>query len=332
VHNRLDGTKRKRLTRSLLTVTVLSAGLAACGSTGAGVTAQRAESASSTETTPDTVSPPPTVETTPDSTDPATTEPATTVLATTPPPTEAPTTTTAGVPAGWRHVDHFPDEVFPPFDESNWTGVPSPAITTPLADGIYAANVTMPWNAAHPHLLDISLQQLVPCTALPADSCLDTGSPYGPNDMGLSSELVSMTIPLDSSIGVGLTGYDCDAVDALGNGADLAALLSDFDAAYTATIAPTLAGANDAAATLNAAPANGFSGIGGSCGPDGFSVVFHDGDAPPLLLQTLSYPAIDSNGNAAGRLPLTPTDVVHLDTVQVVGGVMTFYFYAGFYS
>lgn len=320
-----------RARRCAAVLAVLGLGLTACGSTGAGVTAREANEATSvaSETS---ASVPETVDTAAPATDPPPTEPATTEPATTP-PTEAPTTTTTpGVRAGWRHVPTFPQEVFPPFDETNWTGVPSPAITTPLADGIYAATVAKAWSADRPTALDIVLQQLVPCTELPVDTCLDFGDPYGPNDMGLSADLFPMTISLDATIGVGLTGYDCESDDALGNGTDLATLLAHFDAAYSATIAPSLPNDLDLAAQLNANPTNGFSGIGGACGPDGFSVVYRDGDAPPLLLQTLSYPAIDANGNSAGRLALTPTDIVRLDTVQVVGGVMTFYFYAGFYS
>lgn len=312
----------------------LAIGLTACGSTNAGVTAREANAATSVE--PQTSASTPTetletVETSVPATDPVPTEPATTEPATTP-PTEAPTTTTTpGVASGWMHVDAFPEQVFPPYFESNWIGVPSPEITSPLADGFYVATVTTAWSSDRPATLDIVLQQLVPCTELPPDYCFSSGEPYQPNELGLASGLFEMTIPLDASIGVGLTGFDCVSDNAFGNGADLATLLTNFYTAYTATITPALVDGTDIGAQLNASPAQGFSGMGGSCGADGFSVVFHDGDAPPLLLQTLSYPGIDANGNT-GRVPLTPTDVVRLNAVQVVDGVMTFYFYAGFYS
>lgn len=324
-----------RTRQSTALLAALAIGLTACGSTDAGVVAREANAATSVEPETSASTPPKTVETSAPATDPAPTEPANTEPATTPPtpPTEAPTTTTTpGVASGWMHVVTFPEEVFPPYFESNWTGVPSPEISSPLADGFYVATVAKAWSADRSDALDIVLQQLVACTDLPADNCVNSGVPYRPDELGLSSGLFPMTIPLDASIGVGLTGFDCVSDNAFANGADLATLLTHFNSAYTATITPALADGVDIAAQLNASPAQGFSGTDSSCGADGYSIVFHDGDAPPLLLQTLSYPGIDANGNNAGRVPLTPTDVVRLNAVQVIAGVMTFYFYAGFYS
>lgn len=308
--------------------------LAACASTGSGLTTRRAETSATVETGA-------TVDASTPATEPATTEPATTESATTEPAATEPATVPATDPptsapalAGWTPVDLFPADVYPPFEESNWIGVPSPDLAEPLADGLYAAAIGNRWNTDYPDELYIIVWPLAPCANLPAGTCVDTGTPYGPNEMGYArnDNYTTMIVTLDDTIRVGLIGYDCESVGATANGADLAALYSDFDAAYSTTIEPALSDETGVAAQLNANPSNGFSGVGGACGPDGYSVVYHNGDAPPLLLQTLTAADIDRNGNDVGRRPLAPNDLIQLESVQVVDGVMTLYFYAGFYS
>lgn len=328
---------RRSITRvvALLTVAMLAAG--ACGSSESGVSVRGANESSDTTIaggTSPTTSPPETVDT-PLPTGPATTEPATTEPATTAPPpatTTAPSTTVPTMPRGWKREATFPVGVFPPFSEENWTGVPSPAFVTPLADGIYQASVATPWSPTNPTSLDIVLRPLVACADLPEGTCVDFGSPFGPNEIGVGEDPHPLTVTLDASIAIGLTGFDCEPVDARGNGTDLAVLFKAFDTAYSSTILPVLNSGTDVVGALNATPTNGFSGQQPPCGPTGFDLVFHAGDAPPLLLQVIENTQYDSNGYVSGTSPLTVTDEIRLNTVEVRNGLMTLYFYAGFYS
>jgi len=262
----------------------------------------------------------------------------TNAVTSTPAAPTAPTPTLSPAGIGWTQVATFPNEVFPPFDESNWTGKPSPALPatgTKLADGIYQASVATPWSSANPNSLDIVVKRLEACTKLPAANCVSEGDPFQATDMGVDNAAsLALTVPLDGTVKVGLTGYDCDPVDKTGNGADLAALLAAFEQGYTGVIVPQInAGTapEDIINNLNTSPAQGFTGHDPSCENGGFDLVFHDGDAPPLLLQQVVNTQF-SDGEVVGTTPFAPTDLVRLDTVQVSGGAMTLFFYAGFYS
>ena len=335
----------------MLRATCLAAGLllavTACGSTDNGVATGRADSSATT----DSASPASSLDTTPiagsstteivvpASTEPSITQAPITLPVTTPPPSTTPTSTTpvtvtvAGVPGGWVAVDSFPADVVPPLDESNQTGVPSPALPTrpgqPLADGIYDVQAgTTPWSAANPNVLDVSVHRYELCTVIP-DSCITYGDPFGPTELGIGSASYDLTVPLTNQIGVGLTGYDCQAIDKTGNGADLAALFTAFDAAYAANITPLLGGTANPVDVLTAAPAGGFTGESVDCSG---GLLFKAGNAPPLLLQTASNQTFDANGNSLGITPLSVTDEIRLETLVVSKGLITLYLYAGFFS
>ena len=340
--------------------------VAACGDSKSGVSVREAdqtETTPATDTTPidtgavdtsaaDTVattadSEPPTstVSTTDasDTTEPATSEPETTAPATTEPPTTEPATTepttSAPVfPPGWQPVDFFNDGVIAPKAEENWSGVPSPPLPPtgqPLADGIYPADAVA-WDPANPASLGIIVQRLDQCTALPENACVSFGDPYLPTELGVNeSTTLPLTVALDDTVGVGLVGYECTPIAKRGNGADLAALFTAFNSAYTSTIAPQLTpdGHNDQAIidAITAAPTAGFSAAAATCpdlGEQG--LVFKAGEAPPILMQLITG-FIDTDSGYE-RPPLTPITATYLESVEVVNGHMTMYFYAGFYS
>ncbi|MCU1387514.1 MAG: hypothetical protein JWL72_852 [Ilumatobacteraceae bacterium] len=332
---------------------VLALAVVACGSSNSGVSTGRADSDSagtSSPSTPDTAADATGSETTeivvpsvteaPPITEPSSTGPTTTlvpitlpVITTAPTTTAPPPSTTPGVPGGWVAVDSFPPEVVPPLDESNQTGVPSPALPTapgqPLADGIYDVQAgATPWSPANPNVLDVSVHRYEACTVIP-DSCISYGDPFAPDELGIEAASYDVSLPLTGQIGVGLTGYDCQAYDATGNGADLAALFTAFDASYSADIAPLLGGADNPVDVLSAAPAGGFTGENPDCS---YGLLFKNGGAPPLLLQSTYNESFDSDGNSLGITPLSVTDEMHPETLQVVNGVATIYLYAGFFS
>jgi hypothetical protein len=355
------GPGRSRLAARASFAAIVVVALGGCGSVRVGVKATSSSSAttSSTVGAPTTSSPTTTASSVAPTTTSAvttttvapttvapTTVPATTVPPTTVPPTTvapttaAPTTTVANVPAGWViAAQSFDASLFPPFDEGNWTGVPSPALPAgpgqPLADGIYAADVATPWTADNPGVLAITVQRLELCTTLPADVCADLGSPFQPDDLGAdAAHPYPLTLSLDGSIGVGFTGFECEPIDETGNGADLAALFSAFDAAYATAIRPAVlrGEAQEVIARLTKKPAAGFSGSDKTCGSTVASgLTFQAGNAPPVLLQSVDY-EYDSSGEFNLHDPLTPTTAIHLDAIQVSNGIITAYFYAGFYS
>ncbi|HEY4332481.1 MAG TPA: hypothetical protein VGM78_07925 [Ilumatobacteraceae bacterium] len=300
----------------------------------------------------------PVVTAAPTTTEPATTtSPATTVAPTTTTTAPAPTTTVPPettttvaatttvpaaptVPGGWQNAASFDPAVYAPLDEGNWLGVPSPALPAagqPLADGIYEAVVATPWSAADPGSLSVIVHRLDLCTNLPADGCTNLGDPYMPNELGPNeANPLPLTIPLDASIAVGVTGFECQPVYKTGNGADLANLFTAYDAAYSAAILPQVQAGTDVNTILSsiiASPSNGFSDSDATCGgPTAMGIVYQSGDSPPLLLQTVADQEFDSNGTLTKSDPLTPTTTAYLNAIQVKDGVMTLYFYAGFYS
>ncbi len=324
---------------------------AACGSTDSGLTVTAAYTDDSSAV--DSTAPTGSVGDATTTSGPATTVPANTAApATTVPTSIVPTTTTIEaattvpaptvptVPAGWVAAE-FGLELYAPHDESNFIGVPSPALpadpNSPLADGIYQADTTRSWSPALPASVDITVHRLEACSLLGEDVCVNYGDPFQADEMGIDeSSSLELSLPLDQSIGVGVTGSDCEGVVKSGNGADLLDLFTSFDQAYAIAVVPMLDAGTDQfeiLKSLTMTPVQGFSGHSAECSYEGiYEVVFHSGDAPPLLLQTLAATEYDSNGSAVGTRPLAPTDVLILDIIEVKGGVTSLYFYAGFYS
>ncbi|MEO6123934.1 MAG: hypothetical protein ABIR32_09500 [Ilumatobacteraceae bacterium] len=261
-----------------------------------------------------------------------------------PPPTEAattiPPTTIATVPGGWVDAEFGPS-YYAPLDESNYVGVPSPAFptdpTAPLFDGIYDASPTNGWSPDSPSTLELTVHRLDSCTVLPESACVTYGDPFDASEMGVDiATSFALTVPLDATIGAGVTGRDCEGVVRRGNGADLLDLFTSFDQAYHVVIAPQIeAGVEpfDILQAVVANPSNGFTGHGPGCSDSGvYEVVYHHGEAPPLLMQTVVATKFDADGNIAGISAMDPTDALALHTIGVQGGVITLYFYAGFYS
>lgn len=277
-----------------------------------------------------------------ESTEPETTEAETTEPETTEPASTEPATTAAAplFPAGWRPAELPESQVIAPKAEENWTGVPSPPLPASgeqLADGIYPAD-QVAWEPQDPESLGITVQRLDLCTDLPEDACINYGEPFQPTELGVNeSTTLPLTISLDDTVGVVMIGYECTSIVKSGNGADLSALYAAFDSAYSSTIASQLApDASNAQAIVEAltkSPANGFSGAATSC-PENFDsgLVFKSGDAPPILMQTITNFVYNESTGDYDQPPLTPLSATGLESVEIKDGHMTLYIYAGFFS
>lgn len=243
-----------------------------------------------------------------------------------------PTITAAPAPAGWTVFDPATSSapLAYPCCASNWYGVVSPALPAAgaaLADGVYAIEFTWPTDFSQPVIASVT--RFDQCNVLPAGSCEDNGGgPYADDELGVDAT-VTYELPLvfDDQLQVvlgGFGGWDQTSF-AIGNGVDMASLVTALDADYQiAILAPYLAGAtqDEIAATLTATPANGF---GAPAEPGAGALVYtHDG-APPLLFQGLvgfdDTPQDTRGGDIIGRISLV-----------VSGGRLTINTYAGFYS
>jgi hypothetical protein len=315
--------------------------------------AEQSETTLATDTTAVDTSAVDTLETT-ENTEPATTEvsttdaPETTEAETTEPETTEPASTEPATtesspplfPAGWQPFELTAAGVIAPKAEDNWTGVPSPPLPPagqPLADGIYPADAVA-WEPQDPESLGISVQRLDLCTDLPEAACINYGEPYQPTELGVNaSTTLPLTIALDDTVGVVMIGYECTSIVKKGNGADLSALYTAFESAYTSTIASQLTpdGSNDQAIieALTKSPTNGFSGASTDC-PENFDsgLVFKNAAAPAILMQTITGFVYNDSTGDYDRPPLTPTSATGLETVEVKDGHMTLYIYAGFFS
>ncbi len=262
---------------------------------------------------------------------PATDAPTTVVETTT---TAAVTTTTTPAPsgAGWTPIDPaaLPGPQAFPCCASNWTGVASPALPAAggtLPDGNYPIRFDWPSDFSQPVTATVTRFEL--CSVLPAGGCEDNGGgAYAPDEMGLDDTTTfELAITFDDQLQVqlgGFNGWDTSAF-AVGNGIDLAELVSALDADYqVAIMQPLLAGAteDDITAALTAAPAYGF---GPPATESAGRLVYTHGGAPPLLFQVLTgYD--DTPDDTRG------SDVIGRIALVISGGKMTLNLYAGFYS
>ena len=318
----------------LVVLVVALVAVAACG-TDSGVRSRRADdvtipTTSTVEVTTTTTS---TSTTVPAITLPSTTMPPSTTVAPTfaPTTTVEPTTTIAGVAAGWTD-GALPAGMLDGCCEDLWTGTPSPPFpddpNAALPDGIYSACVAAPWTSTQPNQLTIDVYRIEQCSVIGGDACY--GGPYVDSDVSTAPEPVrTYTVTLDQNVAITLGGFDvCSPVTKHGNGNDLVGVLQAFDTAYQSVIAgPLTSGAtqDDIVASLGGGPVQGFEVADPTCLAG--LLEFRTGDAPPLLLQVLTDYREDGTSP-----PLTPTDLVHLVSLDQHDGLTTLGFYAGFYS
>ncbi|MGZ4764498.1 MAG: hypothetical protein ACXV6M_02445 [Ilumatobacteraceae bacterium] len=238
--------------------------------------------------------------------------------------------TTEPIASGWTDFEAMPSEAFPPCCASTWEGTPSPPLprkADPIPDGIYHAT-RVAWSATDPTTMVVDVQRFEACGLLPSGSCEPppVGEPFLAGQLGISLKPVRrLTITLDDSVRVGLIGFDTDIVKRQATGAELVPLLVELDRAYNEVLAaPLLAGgdADSIIAGLQRTPAEGF----GPSPRDSFgSLVFSYDGAPPVLMQG----PFDYTGS--GRQPIDATSVVSLRAIQFDRGVVSLYFYAGYY-
>lgn len=244
------------------------------------------------------------------------------------------TTTTAPAPAGWAVIDSdgAAGPLAYPCCASNWYGAASPALPAPgatLADGFYRIEFAWPSEFSQP--VNATVRRFEQCSVLPAGSCEDNGGvPYADDELGVDDAAsFELSLVFDDQLHVvlgGFTGWDgANPAFAIGNGLDIAALVTALDADYQAAIMqPYLAGMSqdDITAMLTATPAHGFSA---PAEPGAGALVYtHDG-APPLLFQGLvgfDDTPLDTRGS----------DIIGRIALVVEGGTMTINTYAGFYS
>ena len=307
----------KPLIRSVIAVALASLVTAACGDTTSSPSA-RSSSAITTQapTTTDTVT--------------ATTDAA--------PTTTAAPTTSAEPDAIWVETDAMPSLAYLPCCASNYFGEPSPEIpidgAAPLSPGVYRAFREQPTEggAFDPGTIEVSLAPFEPC-GTPGVFCEE---PFAADEVGVGAVARKEVMALTDDVRVVVGGFRC--LDAQSNwttdhqggtGTLLAALQTEFEAAYAATVAP-LVGADtpfEDYATIFAQPVAGF-GV-----PCQFAGVLQwQGSAgPALLLQTLGR-----YDDAAGRV-LVPAsisvEILQLTAFELADdGTQTLYFYAGFMS
>jgi len=195
-----------------------------------------------------------------------------------------------------------------------------------LADGIYRIDFALPTDFGQPVTATVTRFEL--CSNLPANSCEDVGG-FTADDLGVAdAESTTIQLPIDGSLTVVLGGFNGSGGNdnfAIGNGADLAELVTALDADYkTAVLDPAAAGTDyeTIVANLVAAPAYGFAAPAEEF--SGALSYTHNG-APPLLFQIL--PGV-TDGDTGAR----GSDVIGRIALVVSGGAFTITTYAGFYS
>lgn len=168
-----------------------------------------------------------------------------------------------------------------------------------------------------------------PCGVLSAKSCEQPpdGQTFLEGQLGIAADPPRRTtIVLDDSVRVGLMGWDTELVTKQADGTHLVSLLVEFDRAYNEVLAaPLLAGgdANQIIDGLLEHPARGF----GPPPVDYFRTLNYTYDgAPPLLLQG---PFTYTDGGE--QVPSDVTSIVRLNAIQFDRGIVSLYFYAGYY-
>ncbi|MCU1366152.1 MAG: hypothetical protein JWN39_1791, partial [Ilumatobacteraceae bacterium] len=214
-------------------------------------------------------------------------------------PNTGPTTSvlSPGEAAAWR-PGQIPGTPGFKFENPFEGAVPSPAFpsgsSAPLADGVYAAGESVPWDPSHPNRLVLSIYRIEACTVDPSgcDTVVVDESDFTPEMMGVPpSPTRQLSLRLDAKLQVELDGYDgshgayCSALPTVGTGVDLKELLTAWTSDYNAAIGSQLAaGASHQSIIdeLTAKPSHGFSPISQNCVGFG-QLEYQHGTAPPLL-------------------------------------------------
>jgi hypothetical protein len=239
-----------------------------------------------------------------------------------------------GDPAAWENIDSLPAEAYPAFTDSNWSGAPSPALAGDagsLAAGIYhAARV-----GGDDDSIELEIRRFESCTVSPGDCVTFEGEEIPPEEIAPSGRALQMELALDGSLRVGVSGVDCQADARVATGADLRAMMRQFDADYAAAIAtvPETAIERDDIATIIAALLESPSGHfeAPSCFEGAFPLgsIRWRGDAGPgVLLQT----PLAGDGNGGFEVPESASAVWLRPSALAVdgGGTRTLYLDAGF--
>jgi hypothetical protein len=262
----------------------------------------------------------------------------TTVPITTSNPTTLPATSVPTVDSGWSQIDpaSVSSKAFPPCCADTWHGDVSPALVPagqPLADGPYF--VTMQWPDDPTQPLELEVFRFEQCALLPEYSCEPPPSDveYSPTQLGVdSSASRPLAVALDDHVRVVVVGWDDGTLDddryvvEQANGTALAELAATVDQAYADVFAARFVAGEDPdaiVADVRANPTGGFSPAVNAF--EGF--VFAAQTGPPLLFQS-AFAYVDDDQRVAGR----GTDVLDVHSIDVVGGQVTVYVYAAYYS
>lgn len=236
----------------------------------------------------------------------------------------------------WEQVDSLPAEAYPAFTDGNWSGAPSPSLAADaasLATGIYHAARAA---AGGTDSIPLEIRRFESCTVAPGDCVTFEGEEIPPEDIAPSGAALTIDLPLDASLRVGVSGVDCQADAQLATGAELAAMMRQFDADYAAAIAEVPQSAidgNDIGAIVTAlldSPSGRFEAPACFEGAFPFGSVRWRGDVGPgVLLQS----PLAGDGDGGFVVPASASAVwIRPSAFQVGdgGGARTLYLDAGF--
>jgi hypothetical protein len=268
---------------------------------------------------------------------PGTTEETTTTSTTVPE-----TTTTEAPVVGWTAIESFPSLAYLPCCGSNWNGSRSPGIpadqAAPLLPGMYFASRVE--DDVSTDEISFVVSRFEACSELPAQAC--EPGPWTDQDMGIVEPPGrGFTLPLDDTIRVGLSGFNCAPDQQVANAAELKSLMIDFDSSYDQLLGgPFDEGESPdvLVAALQQTPTGGFSAPSGpGCNQaddpgEGtrFGLVWRGETGPPILMQNQF--AFDDVGDPSAPESAS-AEWIRLTALEIAAdGTPTLYFYAGFYS
>lgn len=263
------------------------------------------------------------VDTTPDTTVPATSVAPTTIESTTTSTTEPPV-------EGWQLVDSFPSLAYLPCCGSNWTGVESPEFpadtTAGLAPGIYYAQRIA--DDVDTEAISFEVARFRPCAELPEFGCEQ--SDWAPDEMGISGFERGFTVPLDDTIRVGMSGSPCAQDTQMADGSYLSSLMQDFDESYEQLLGDPFREGESADALVSAladTPSGGFAAP--VC--EGYGPLVWRGDEGPTVLLQQPFPYDQSTNDLYAPTRASPV-FIRLTAVEIgEDGLLTLYFYAGYF-